>query len=157
MEQQILKQSILNLTPLEIFFIVTTIISLFFNLYQLMLARREKSAVKAPLTNSLIALFNDVKSKSLFTFIAQQKIVSLDNPHTDIATLKWDYVQFTQNVQGALSGFQETLVGVLVTLNPDDPEGKRSFRAADYGLTEQEKERKKQYMQQFQIGKGAGA
>jgi hypothetical protein len=140
------KEVLLNLTGLEIFFISTTILSLFLNLYQLMTAKKERAALQAPLSNSLIALFNDVKSKTTSVFETQQFLFHKQNPHKDIDTLRWEYLQFTKNVINLLNGFQENLVGALVTLNPKDKQGEKAFKAADYGLTEQEKELKREYM-----------
>lgn len=45
-----------------------------------------------------------------------------------------------QYVLNFLQGLQEQVVSVLVSLRPDDKEGKLAFRASDYGLTEQDKE-----------------
>ena len=39
-------------------------------------------------------------------------------------------------------------MGVLVSLRPEEKEGKLAFRAADYGLTEQDKELRKQIYEQ---------
>jgi len=143
------KKIALELTALEIFFIATTLLSLFFNLLQFSVWRKEKKALHAPLTNTLIGLFNDIKSKAITVFTTQQLLVSPQNPHKELDTLKWEYLHFIQSMIGYLSGFQEALVGALVTLNPQDKEGKLSFRASDYGLTEEEKEQKKQYMKQW--------
>lgn len=91
MEKDIVKEVVLNLTLLEIFFIITTILSLFLNLYQFMTASKEKAALRAPLSNSLIALFNDVKSKTISVFETQQFLFSKQNPHKEIDTLRWEY------------------------------------------------------------------
>jgi len=149
MGKDIFQEVVLNLRTLEIFFIIATILSLFLNLYQLMRARKEKAALRAPLSNGLIALFNDVKSKTTSVFETQQVLFSKQNPHKEIDTLRWEYFQFTRNVINFLSGFQESLVAALVTLNPEDKEGEKVFQAADYGLTEQEKELKQGYMEGF--------
>lgn len=149
MGKDILQEVVLNLRTLEIFFIITTILSLFLNLYQLMRARKEKAALRAPLSNSLIALFNDVKSKTTSVFETQQVLFSKQNPHKEIETLRWEYFQFTKNVINFLSGLQESLAAALVTLNPEDKEGEKVFKAANYGLTEQEKELKQGYMERF--------
>jgi hypothetical protein len=146
MENNMVKNVVLNLTWLEIFFIATTILSLFFNLYQLMTAKKEKAALQAPLSNSLIALFNDVKSKTTSVFETQQFLFHKQNPHKDIDTLRWEYLQFTKTVTNFLNGFQENLVGALATLNPEDKQGVKAFKASDYGLTEQEKEIRRGYM-----------
>ena len=146
MDNDIVKEVVLNLTGLEIFFIATTILSLFLNLYQLMTAIKKKAALQSPLSNTLIALFNDVKSKSTSVFETHQFLFHKQNPHKDIDTLRWEYLQFTKNVINFLQGFQENLVGALATLNPEDKQGEKAFKAADYGLTQQEKELKRNYM-----------
>lgn len=146
MDNGIVKEVVLNLTGLEIFFIATTIFSLFLNLYQLMTAKKERAALQSPLSNTLVALFNDVKSKSTSVFETQQFLFHKQNPNKDIDTLRWEYLQFTKNIINFLNGFQENLVGALVTLNPEDKQGEKAFKAADYGLTEQEKELKRGYM-----------
>ncbi len=145
MENEITKVVLLNLTGLELFFIATTLISLFINLYQLMVYKREKAAFQTPLTNSLIALFNDVKSKSTNVYAIQNLILHKLNPHKDISTIKWEYYQFCQTTIAHLIGFQESLVGVLATLNPKDKTGEQAFRAGDYGLTQEEKDFKKKF------------
>ena len=134
------KNVVLNLTGLEIFFIATTVLSLFFNLYQFMTGRKEKEKLREPLSNSLIALFNEIKQKSLNAYATQQFLFNASNPHNQIETLKWEYSLFAQNVMDSLKGFQEMVVGMLITLNPKDREGKIAFRSTEYGLTEYEKE-----------------
>lgn len=145
-----MKEAVLSLTGLEIFSIAATLISLFFNLVQYMQARKEKQALKSPLTNMLIALFNDIKSKSSNVYMTQQLLYNPKNPIKEYEALRWEFFQFTQNVINYLVGFQEVLVGSLVTLNPDDKEGNQAFRASDYGLKTEEKELRKQFSKQWQ-------
>lgn len=143
------KTAILNLTGLEIFFISTTLVSLFFNLFQLLIAQRKERALITPLTNTLIGLFNDIKSKITNVYQNQNILFSPQNPHVDISTLRWEYGQYTQSIITYMLGFQEALVGALVSLNPKDKEGKLAFKASDYGLTPEEKEQRKRIAQQI--------
>ena len=136
-----MHETVLSLTILEIFFILSTIGSLIFNVLQWK-ARRE---LRQPLSNGLRALFNDIKSKENNTYFFYNTIFNPNNPHKDISTLKWEYGLFAQSVLGFFQGFKESLVGVLVTLNPHDREGKELARASDYGLTEQEKDLRQEY------------
>jgi hypothetical protein len=46
-------------------------------------------------------------------------------------------------------GFQEAIVGILVTLNPNDKEGHQAFRATDYGLTAEEKQWRKERIERL--------
>jgi len=147
-----MKQAVLELTSLEIFFILTTFISLFLNLYQFMIWRRDQKTLFRPLSNALIALFNDIKLKATNVYLAQQVLHHQSNPHKDIATLRWEYSTFTQNVIANLQGFQESLVGILATLNPDDRDGTRVFRAAEYGLTPEDRELRRKNLERLQQG-----
>jgi len=143
------KQTIIQLTGLELFFIATTVISLFINLYQFMIWRRDQKNIFRPMSNALIALFNDIKLKGINVYLAQQVLFRENNPHTDIATLRWEYAAFTQTVIAYMQGFQEALVGILATMNPDDPDGARVFRASDYGLTADERELKRRSLERM--------
>jgi hypothetical protein len=146
------KETVLQLTPLEVFFIVTTFLSLFLNLYQFMIWRRDQKTLFRPLSNAVIALFNDIKLKATNVYLAQQVLYSPNSPHKDITTLRWEYGAFTQSVLAYLQGFQEALVGILATMNPDDPEGERVFRAAEYGLTGDERELRRKNLERLQQG-----
>lgn len=140
----------LQLTKLEVFFIATTLISLFFNVFQAMIWWRDQKNLFRPLSNSLVALFNDIKAKSLHCFFVQNTLWNPNNPHKEMDTLRWEYGAFTQTMITALQGFQESVVGVYTTLNPDDKDGAKVFRAADYGLTQQEREFKQKNLERLQ-------
>jgi hypothetical protein len=129
------KERVLNLTPLDIFSICTTVVSIGFNIYQWM----DRRALRDSIANPLRALFNDIKTKSNNAIFVYGALFTNNNPHTDIKTMQWEYGIFVQSVVSAFQGFQEMLVGVLVTLHPDDRHGDQLARATDFGLTEQEK------------------
>ena len=138
--------SLLSLTGLEIFFIATTIISLVFNILQW----KERRSLREPLKNTLIGLFNDIKQKSARVAFVYNALFNTNNPHKTIDTMRWECGLVLQDIGGYFQGFQETLVGALATLNPNDTEGKQVFRASDYGLTEEEKEYRRQYLERSQ-------
>lgn len=138
--------SFLNLTGLEVFFIATTMISLVINLLQW----RDRRTLQLPLTNALIALFNDIKAKTGNVNFVYNALFNPNSPHSNLATLRWEYGLFAQEMIGYFQGFQEAVVGVLATLNPKDKEGKQAFRASDYGLTEQEKTWRAERMRKLQ-------
>jgi len=140
-----MKQIVLQLNWLEIFFIITTIVSLFFNIMQW----RDRRNLKLPISNSLLAMFNDVKNKGNHVSLVQQLLYSPAFPHKDLQTLKFEYAHFTQTVMNYLWGFQEAIVGILVTLNPNDKEGHQAFRATDYGLTADEKQWRKEWIERL--------
>ena len=126
----------MTLTPLEIFSILTTIISLVFNFVQW----RDGKASKAPLTNSLVGTFNEIKGREDYVYFARNTLFSPNTPHKDVDTLRWEFALFLEGELKALEGFREQLTGVLVSLKPDDKAGAYVFRAKDFGLTEQDKE-----------------
>ena len=131
-----MKTVVLELTWLDLFFIVTTLISLAGNIVQYM----DRKKTFLPMKSSLIALFNDIKAKTLHAYQTQNVLFAPNNPHKDIETLRWDYASFTQMMINDLQGFQEIVVGLLVSLDHLDREGKEAFRAANYGLTPEEQE-----------------
>lgn len=144
-----MNKPFLSLSVLEIFFIATTIFSLFLNLFQLMIWWRDKKNLYNPVLNHLRGVFNDIKQKNISIYALQQRIFHNTNPHQDLNTLKWEYYNTMQLITSYLIGFQESVVSVIVSLNPKDKEGKEAFRASDYGLTESEKEIKSKSFEKF--------
>lgn len=110
-----------------------------------------------PIMNSLIAAFNETKTLVNHLNWMFNVVFLADNPHKEIATLRWEYGHVTQMVMTSLAAHQETLVGVLVTLNPGDPTGKETFRAANYGLTQEEQERRSESYQKGLIEQARAA
>lgn len=102
-----MKEIVLQLNWLEIFFIITTVISLFFNIMQW----RDRRNLQIPISNSLLALFNDVKNKGNHVSLVQQLLYSPAFPHENLQTLRSEYAHFTQTVMNYLWGFQEAIVG----------------------------------------------
>lgn len=146
-------QPFLSLSGLEVFFIITTIISFVFNVLQW----RESKASKEPLSNALVGTFNDIKSKTNAVLFAYNALFNPNNPHKDVNTLRWEYGLFLQYVLNFLQGLQEQVVSVLVSLRPDDKDGKLAFRASDYGLTEQDKELRRESFERFKARMAAPA
>lgn len=144
-EAAFMKEAVLNLTALEVFFIVTTLISLVFNVIQW----RDSKASKEPLSNTLVAMFNDIKSKSTNIYQTYNILFSPNNPHKDIATLRWEYGLFAQSILSHLQGLQEQVVGLIVSLRPDDKEGQLAFRASEYGMTNQERDLRQQNLERL--------
>jgi hypothetical protein len=114
--------SFLSLSGLEVFFIITTIVSLVFNVLQW----RERKGLREPLINTLVGTFNDIKSKSNAVLFAYNALFNPNNPHKDVTTLRWEYGLLLQNFLGFLQGLQEQVVGVLVSLRPQDKHGNLS-------------------------------
>ncbi len=144
-----LKEPTIHLTGLEIFFIVATVISLLYNAYQFMELRKFKQLMLNPIHSQIVGLFNDIKSKLTTIFLTQQLLTNPKSPHKDLETLRWEYYLFTFTIVGYLNGFQEIVRGVLATLKPEDKTGEAAFKAADYGLTEQERKIRDEYVKRY--------
>jgi len=141
-----LKDVALQLTWLDIFFAAVALISLGFNIVQYVESRKSFR----PLKSNLTALFNDIKGKALFAHQAQNVLFSQNNPHSTYETLRWEYALFCQAMITSFQGLQESVVGILVAVDPKDREGKEAFRAATYGLTAEETEFRKRSFSNWQ-------
>lgn len=141
-----MKETVLELSTLDITFLLIALISMGLNIVQYVQARN----AFRPLKSNLIALFNDIKSKGLLAYHAQNVLFSQQNPHETIQTLRWEYALFCQSMITAFQGLQESVVGILVAVDPTDREGKEAFRAATYGLTEEEANIRKRGMDNWQ-------
>lgn len=106
-----MKEVATQLTWLEIFFISTTILSLFGNVFQFMIWWRDKTKFHIPIFSALVALFNDIKSKITNVYLVQQVLFNPQNPNKDLDTMKWEFYQFTTHVMSYMQGFQENVVG----------------------------------------------
>jgi len=144
-----MKEAILQLSLFDIITISIAITSLFFNLYQFMDSRKFKQQLLNPIHSQLVGLFNDIKSKLGTTYITQQLLSNPKNPHKDLHTLKWEYYLFTFTVIGFLNGFQEIVRAALSTLKPEDKTGEAAFKAADYGLTQEERKLRDELVKQY--------
>ena len=137
-----MKAVILDLSLIDIIFIAIALISFGLNIWQYV----ERKKTVLPLKSLLTALFNDIKAKSTHTYGVRQLLYSDVNPHHELETLRWDYHAFTNAVLHNYQGFQEIVVGLLVSLDPSDKDGKEAFKAFDYGLSDQEKEQRKKFL-----------
>lgn len=137
-----MKTVVLDLSWLDIIFITLALISLGFNIWQYV----ERKKTVLPLKSLLTALFNDIKAKSMHAYTVRQLLYAEANPHKELETIRWDYYAFTNAVLQNYQGFQEIVVGLLVSLDPSDKDGKEAFKAFDYGLNDQEKEQRKKFL-----------
>ena len=137
-----MKQPWLTLTHLEALFLLLAVVSVVFNILQW----QDRKKRNEPLSNALRALFNDIKTKENSIYFFYSTIFNPNNPHQDVATLRWEYGLFSQAVLGHLAGFKEAVVGALATLNPEDKEGSQVARASDYGLSDEEKKLRADYL-----------
>lgn len=132
------KGPFLQFTKTEIFTCALAIISIIINIIQYQKAR----LITKPIYNGMLGLFNDIKSKILTCYQKQNILFLANNPHKDIETLRWNFNEFAQQVIGYLEGFKEHIVAVLKSMEKSE---KEIFKAAEFGLTEDEKTRQKEF------------
>jgi hypothetical protein len=142
-----------SLSGLDLFFAVTTAISLAFNLWQLI---RDKYKY-APLKNSLVGLFNDLKGRQLR---AHQRILLITTPEGMSLDVEATRIQFYDFVQEMIQSLEQLREHVVASIHTVDPEvsNQHVFRAGDFGLTDQERKFKEEALQRFhQQARTAGA
>ena len=139
-------EAFLSLTMLEVIFLSLSIAAISLNIYQLIIFQQEKKRHRKPLINSLYAVFGQIKALQLTLWTAQRALFLNHNPHTDIQTLKWEVGQFHLTLVNSLNGLQASVVAVLRTVNPEDPEGAQAFRVDEFGLSASEKKLREAYL-----------
>ena len=122
-----------SLSGLDLFFAITTVVSLGFNLWQLFRDRYKY----APLKNSLIGLFNDLKGRQMRAYARTQLITSQAGMSLDVQAIRLEFYDFVEASKLDLEQVREHLVAAIMTLDPDTNTS-QVFRAGEFGLTEQE-------------------
>lgn len=133
-----------SLSGLDLFFAITTIISLGFNLWQLFRDRYKY----APLKDSLIGLFNDLKGRQLRAYQRQLLITSSASMSLPLDAVRLEFYDFVQETAQSLEQLREHVVASIHTLDPD-ASTQQVFRAAEFGLNEQERQFRQEGMQRF--------
>ncbi len=133
-----------SLSGLNLFFTLTTFISLGFNLWQLFRDRYKY----APLRDSLIGLFNDLKGRSLRAYQRQQLITSPAGMALPLEAIRLEFYDFVQETTQVLEQLREHVVASIHTLDPN-ASTQEVFRAAEFGLTEKERRFRDDSMERF--------
>jgi hypothetical protein len=60
--------------------------------------------------------------------------------------VKWEYGIFAQTMLDTLGGLREEIVALLSTLNPKDPQGDQAFKAAEFGMSKDERAARERYI-----------
>lgn len=132
------------LSGLDLFFALTTIISLGFNLWQLFRDRYKYE----PLKNSLIGLFNDLKSRQLRAHQRQLLVTSEAGAAATAEAMRLEFYDFVEETKIGLEQLREHVVAAIHTLDPE-ASTQQVFRAAEFGLTKKEREFREEGMDQF--------
>ena len=134
----------LSLSGLDLFFAVTTVVSLGFNLWQLFRDRYKY----APLKNSLIGLFNDLKGRQLRAYQRQSLITSNAGLAAPVEAVRLEFYDFVQETMQSLEQLREHIVAAIQTLDPE-ASTQQVFRAAEFGLNEQERRFRQEGMERY--------
>jgi hypothetical protein len=124
----------LTLSGLDLFFVVMTVISLAFNLWQLF---RDKYKY-TPLRDSMIGLFNDLKSRQLRAYQRQLLITTEAGMELSLDAVRLEFYDYLQETNQGLEQLREHVVAAIHTLD-EDASTQQVFRASEFGLTDQEK------------------
>lgn len=131
----------LSISGLDLFFIITAIISIGFNLWQ---SLRDQYKYD-PLRDSLIGLFNDLKGRSLRAFMRQQLIISPAGMSQSLESVRLQFYDFVQETTQDFEQLREHVVALIHTLDPS-LSSQEVFKAADFGLTDEERQFRKEHM-----------
>lgn len=133
-----------TLSGLDLFFAITTVVSLGFNLWQLF---RDHYKYQ-PLKNGLIGLFNDLKGRQLRAFQRQQLLTSQASANLPRDALQLEFFDFVQETTQSLEQLREHVVAAIHALDPN-ASAQQAFRAAEFGLNDQEKQFRREQMDRF--------
>src|SRR5688500_1326165 len=118
-----------SLSGLDLFFAITTVISIAFNLWQLFRDQYKYD----PLKNSLIALFNGLKGRQLRCVERRQMLTSPSSLAADANAMRREFYDFVGETTQTLDQLKEHVVGAIHTLGPTIS-NEQIFRAAEFGL-----------------------
>ncbi len=131
-----------SLSGTEIFFAVTTIISLALNLWQLIRDRYRYG----PLKGSMFGLLNDLKSRQLRAYQRQALITSPAGMALPLEAVRLEFYDFAgEAIQGG-EQLKEHVVGIIHTLDPA-ASTQQVIRASEFGLTEQDRRLREQFLE----------
>ena len=138
----------IEFTSKEIFFIIATIISVVYNILQYKHIKTTQKEKFTPIFNGLIGLFNDIKLKISKYYLKQNLMYSPKNPYQDIEALRWNFYEFTIEAISHLDSLRESIVPVIKSIDENED---RIFKGADFGLTIEEKNQKKLFIEKSRI------
>ncbi len=136
--------AVVSLSKLDLFFVLTTLVSLGFNLWQYF---RDKYKFD-PLKNALISLFNDLKDRQLRCYQRQSSLGAPLHSHADANILRVEFFDCLNEFLQSLEQLREHVVGAIHTLDPKAGE-QFIFRAAEFGLNKQEREFREKNTERF--------
>jgi hypothetical protein len=126
------------------FFAIAAVVSFVFNLWQLFRDHYKYT----PLKDSLIGLFNDLKGRQLRAYQRQHLITSKASMSLPAEAIRLGFYDFVQETTQSLEQLREHVVASIHVLDPD-ASTQQVFRAAEFGLTEQERQFRQEGMERL--------
>jgi hypothetical protein len=133
-----------KLSGLDLFFAITTVISLGFNLWQLFRDRYKYE----PLKNALLGLHNDLKGRSLRAHARQLLITSNAGMATPVEALRLEFYDFADETKMTYEELREHVVAAVHTLD-SEASSQQVFRASEFGLNAQERQFREEGMERY--------
>ena len=133
-----------TLSGLDLFFAVTTAVSVGFNLWQLFRDRYKY----APVSDTLIGLFNDLKGRQQRTYQRQLLITSHAGMALPLEAVRLEFYDFVNETTQALEQLREHVVAAIHIVDPS-VSTQQIFRAAEFGLSERERRFREEDMESF--------
>ena len=107
----------------------------------------------APLKNSFIGLFNDLKGRQMRAYQRQLLITSPAGQAASVESVRLEFYDFVQETMQSLEQLREHIVAAIQTLDPETST-RQIFRAAEFGLNEQERRFREEGMERYMRGTG---
>lgn len=128
----------IQFTTKELITLAIAIVSIVFNIIQW----QKQRIFYKPIYNALAGLFNDIKTKEIHCYGWQKALESNANPEKDADSLRHQFLWFIRETIIHFAGIKEHIVAALKTMDKSD---KEIFKAADFGLTPEEKRQREEF------------
>jgi len=128
----------IELTTKEAIAWAIAIISFIINVLQF---QKQRTFYK-PIYNALAGLFNDIKTKEIHCYGWQKALEAKVSPNNAVDSLGYQFLWFVKETIIHFAGIKEHIVAALKTMDKSD---KEIFKAADFGLTPEEKRQREEF------------
>ncbi len=146
---EIRRSEMITLNVFGVVMLAIAIISIVINILQLQKQLQVKKEKFRPIYNGLIGLFNDVNNKVSYCYYEKRNhLLATDNAYNSAETLKQNFNEFISESISYLNTFREHIVPILKTMDSDE---ERIFKAADFGITDEQRESKRKANEKWQL------
>jgi len=139
----------ITLNTFGVVMLIIAIVSIVINIIQLQKQLQVKKETFRPIYNGLIGLFNDINNKVSYCYHEKRnRLLATDNAYNSAEALKQNFDEFLSESISYLNTFREHIVPILKTMDSDE---KRIFNAADFALTDEQRESRKKASEKWQL------